>query len=157
MLIGTCAALMLGFTFLNWYGVYVFVDVSPVAFGPVATHDAWHPFSPIDAVLAAAAAVLLLLVSVVRLRAGARFKLGSLAVLLGVVCVALILLRIANAPNVVGPHSHGVDTHLVQRLGPGGFLSLVSAAGVAVGGILALGGRRTDLPVDAASHTTSSD
>lgn len=138
--IGLGAALMLAFMFVSWYGTYVFVDVSAVPFGPIATHDAWHPFSPIDLIVVAAAVILLAAVPLawMSVRPGMRRTVGWVALFLGLACTVLVLVRIVSPPELVSPRARGVDTRPVQRLGPGGFLTLASAMVTMLGGALTL-------------------
>jgi hypothetical protein len=141
MVAGLGGAALLGFMFLPWYGGTARVELP--GGGDITAQgqslNAWQSFALIDLALFLAA-VLAVGVAVAR-AAGAipahpATPPGVIVLSAGALAVFLILYRVIDSPSALDTAGLAVDFQVDREVGI--FLSLLAAAGIAVGGYTAL-------------------
>jgi hypothetical protein len=119
----------------DWYSVKV-TGISV----PNSGANAWDAYSFIDIVLfiTALAAIALTLLAASDAEVGIPVAASAIVTLLGILSVILIIFRIIDKPGDTGAASALVGGSVTVSLEAGVFLGLIAAAGIAVGGYLAM-------------------
>jgi hypothetical protein len=126
-LAGVSGLLLFAFMSVDWFGVK----------GYFGGADAWQAFGFIDIVLlvVALAAVGLALFAPSQSDLGLPVAAGAIVTSLGVLAVALVLIRLIDPPDI-GVAAFVPHTEVTRKIGV--WLGLITSIGVAVGGYLAM-------------------